>query len=327
MSQRVRAKSDSGGGGRDPCSSCAGVFPTNPNNDCIDCDLCGGWFHGSCVTLSVTDIKAITKLEVKGVRFFCHKCLGKVSGSANNSNVVDTALNGKLDDISHQLVKIQNSVSEIDKSIQKSKGDEQYSALTKVVGDIKQGVENLTSGENSAQSYASVLTKSIGDMRSDSESLSKQIKASVDRTSKIISDQYTQQDQERRKVNVIIHRVPEAGQQSLKQKVSDLAKAIHYNPEQIVQCFRLGKPEENKTRPIKLVLATEIKKWEFLKQINASKPDGVFATVDLSKEDREKDFKARQKLKQLKRENSDSAFKIKNFKVCKQEGERWVPVS
>ena len=73
-------------------------------------------------------------------------------------------------------------------------------------------------------------------------------------------------------------------------------------------------------------MANETQKWEFLKQINANKPESVFATLDLSKEDREVDFQARLKLKQLRRENQEGKFKVKNFRVYKQAGERWVPV-
>jgi hypothetical protein len=207
--------------------------------------------------------------------------------------------------------------------------NQQIGVLNATMGEVKVGVENLTSN----QSYAAALTQSLGDFRTENKNLNEQIRDSVkslkttsEYTTKVISRQTQQHDQEKRKMNVIIHRLPESGQMNLKQKLSDMCRDIHFNPDNIALCYRLGKPDTGKTRPIKVVLSSEIRKWEFLRQINNIKPDSVFATNDLNKEDREKDFNAIQRLKQIRQEDSTGIYRIKNFKITKQEGEGWTVV-
>ena len=62
--------------------------------------------------------------------------------------------------------------------------------------------------------------------------------------------------------------------------------------------FRLGKinEETNRSRPLKLCTDSPADKWEILKRINSLNITGVFARLDLSREEREVDFRLRQEL-------------------------------
>jgi hypothetical protein len=112
----------------------------------------------------------------------------------------------------------------------------------------------------------------------------------------------------------------------VKDKIDDVCKEIAFPPDQILRSFRLGRPYEGKSRPIKLIFPDETKKWEFLKRINASKVDGRFVTLDLTQEEREKDYQARQRVRELRGENREAEYKIKNSKILKREGSKWTVV-
>jgi len=58
---------------------------------------------------------------------------------------------------------------------------------------------------------------------------------------------------------------------------------------------------------MRLTLASEVQKWEFLKRINAQKIEGVFARLDLNKEEQEKDFQLRSELREMRQKNSETS--------------------
>ena len=68
---------------------------------------------------------------------------------------------------------------------------------------------------------------------------------------------------------------------------------------------------------MRLTLASEVQKWEFLKRINAQKIEGVFARLDLNKEEQEKDFQLRSELRELRQKNPENKYKITSGKIIK----------
>lgn len=81
--------------------------------------------------------------------------------------------------------------------------------------------------------------------------------------------------------------------------------------------FRLGQRKPNKIRPIKLMTDSESTKWEIVKAINRCKPNGVFAKLDMSKEQQEEDFRLRQELKLERQKDPTGHYKIRQGKILK----------
>ena len=51
----------------------------------IECDMCQSWFHSTCQDLKTSDVVFITKLAVKGVKWFCTGCAQEIQGQPNST--------------------------------------------------------------------------------------------------------------------------------------------------------------------------------------------------------------------------------------------------
>jgi hypothetical protein len=78
---------------------------------------------------------------------------------------------------------------------------------------------------------------------------------------------------------------------------------------------RLGPKKEGKTRPVRLRLSSESQKWEFLRRINGKRLQGVFARLDLNREEQESDFLLRQELRKRRQDNPCQRYIIRNKQV------------
>lgn len=272
------------GGKMDPhCSICESSFTGDAaDTECIDCDSCGDWIHIACTDLTVTDVKTITRLESKGVRFFCPICVKK-------PGKIQPIVEQKFHDIDEKLDQINNTLAE-----------------------LKSGSPVVMPGGES-KSYATMLTDSIAIMKEHKEAIQK----TSENTNRILSNQSEFIEQEKRKTSAVVHRLSESGTVPFAEKLTQLCESISFKPSLIIQSFRLGRIMEGKSRPIKLVFQDELTKWDFIKRINSSKPNNVFATMDLTKEEREKDFHLRSKARSLKEQNPDDTFRVKNSKIYK----------
>jgi hypothetical protein len=296
------------------CSICKKHFPDQlDKGECISCDSCQRWYHSCCVGLSINETKIITNLDTRGVRFFCPPCTSAVAPKPSVVNVEN-----KLEQLTDKMSELEVKLNEIQQSTHStSRAHKDYAAaLSQSVEAIKTHEENLTR-EN---------RKLTSDLKVNIDTL----KETSHNANKILENQSNFLDLEKRKSCAILHRLTESGQKQLKEKISGLCNEISLNPDQLVQFFRLGRPRaggsSNKDRPVKVVLPDEAKKWDFVKRINALKPDGVFATLDMPQEDRDKEYHARQKIRELRPNNPGVHFRAKNGKVFKVEGEKWTPV-
>lgn len=75
--------------------------------------------------------------------------------------------------------------------------------------------------------------------------------------------------------------------------------------------------KDKKPRPIKICTESREDKWEIVRRINSFKKGGIFAKLDMSKEEREEDFQLYQTLKKIRAENSTNRYKIIKKKIVK----------
>lgn len=81
--------------------------------------------------------------------------------------------------------------------------------------------------------------------------------------------------------------------------------------------IRLGAKKVDKPRPVRLSLDSEFDKWELLKRINNLKVPGTFARLDLTKEEQNKDFQLRQQLRDVRKQDPRSTYKIQKNQIVK----------
>jgi adenylylsulfate kinase-like enzyme len=123
---------------------------------------------------------------------------------------------------------------------------------------------------------------------------------------------------ETRSKNLVIFGLPEAGTGTVADKVNEIVEKCSKKLDVCIsQVHRLGAKRESGPRPVKLCLSSEGEKWELVKRINSVRPDGVYARLDLTKEEQHQDFLLRQELKQAKQEDPSGVYKIRKNQVIK----------
>lgn len=270
------------------CKKCSKSFASS---NAIECDKCHTWFHPTCVGLTNPESQTISKLERKGVFWCCPDC--------NAKPIFDTCtedrfciLEDKLDAITINLAKINQQSLEENKRQEKT-----------FVDIVKQNVEKI---EKQYDVFQEGIKVDLHTLRQNSTD-----------ANKLLKTQAEYMETEKRKNSAITHGVPE-------DTYNEFLKAISYPSEKIIQTFRLGKKNESgKPRPLKLVFVDEVQKWDFIKRVNNEKPRGVFATLDLTREEREEEFKTRELARNLRTENPSETYKIKNGKIYNVKEGSW----
>ena len=160
---------------------------------------------------------------------------------------------------------------------------------------------------SSDKSYAEALTLKLDEAAQQNKVMQQQVSKQIQN---IKSDIQT----ENRSRNLIIFGLREAeqdGKNQVVESVTTVMKECGYNASSAVgQVTRLGARKDGKARPIKVSMSSEADKWELLRRINSVKPDGIFARLDLTKEEQLQDFQLRTKLKQTRQENPTNKYKI-----------------
>ena len=127
---------------------------------------------------------------------------------------------------------------------------------------------------------------------------------------------------ETRSKNLIVFGVKESnedvsGHETSIEQVSNVLKACRFLCDLTKNhVYRLGKKTSNgKPRPIKICLPSEADKWELIKRINREKPDGVFARLDLTREEQDQDFQLRLRLREAREADTKNKYKIVKGKI------------
>ena len=306
-----------------------------PGEEPIECDSCSHWFHRHCLdqTILQKDWQSLTG-ENQSVMFKCLSCLQgkgeKVSElreikemiRSNQEMIkglnekINKQIDSKLADVNSKQKAIEERLNETDK-----KNEERFS---KIENELKNKQHNKSEEEKNdpSQQELQTIIHKIRDTEIDMES---KIKDEV----KMYLDQ--QHDKDKRKNNLIIHRLEETQadkKEQLQRDKTDVLKIFATtNPELISEIqesilegnkiTRLGskKPGATKPRPIRVVLNDEEMKWDILKGCKNLK-DSIFSNIsvqtDLSIEEQKANYKLRQELKKRKDEGE---------KVCIYRGE------
>ncbi len=117
------------------------------------------------------------------------------------------------------------------------------------------------------------------------------------------------------------------------EKVAKLVEATNGDPDSIVKVFRMGAArDDKKPRPLKVVcnnswtkrgLITGQKRLQ--KQFPILAELKMFVRDDLTDLQREEDRELRVKLKQVRDDNPEKVFVIRNSKICVKSGKTVVP--
>lgn len=247
----------------------------------IACDICCRWYHGNCQGLQPEEVISITKLDDRGVKWFCADCLPSLTEQSDRASLK------KLAGIEQMIASLDNKVDTY---------------------------QNQTTEE------VKRLEKSWAEIASPGE-LSQDIKKAVQLTSTtqaLLSKDLDKKDTEARKNNAILYGLPE--NKTAMDDIQELMKNEFFQtfnvPEQAV---RLGAKTESH-RPIKLRFANETAKWEFIKRANSKlREKNIFCKLDVSAQTREQEFKLRERVRALRQNKDDSEYRIRNGAIQQKD--------
>ena len=147
----------------------------------------------------------------------------------------------------------------------------------------------------------------------------------------VVSVLNEEKDKEKRKMNVIIHGIPESkSEEPLDRKEYDIEQVntvfqTHLEVDVAVDnAIRLGKKINDKSRLLRITLPNESVKKQIMRSVSKlrvdSNPDWmkrIFITPDLTPKEQEENRKLRKKLSELN--SSGKAYRIKNGQIVRRE--------
>lgn len=312
---RNSSKSNNGRKGRDknedeeqsPCGTCKKIECTADvgarkgatiKTKMIQCDGCSSWYHGFCQELETADVNMIGRLEPHGVKWFCTHCISLPNADTKTNVLNDPGALSKLGNIEQMVHNLGKTYAEVAKSnterIQKLEAVCE-SALKETKQNIKQAAD-----------------------------ISKSAQALFAKNNEI-------NEAETRKNNAIMCGIEEQESVTTLQQIEDKMKTeLFLHCSKPVQAWRLGRKEEGKNRPIKLRFEDEPSKWKFLKRVNniSTRTPGVYCKLDTSKTVRDQEYKLRNQMRELLKNDESPQYRIRNMKIEERSptGE-WLPAN
>lgn len=186
------------------------------------------------------------------------------------------------------------------------KCDSVFVAIENRLKALQEMLEELRNNNNEtveAKTYAEITAKLDNNIR--------QTQVNHIQVSKQIQNLKVNLEVDNRAKNLVVFGIKEDEKSAFEAVIDMLKNCSVYGPNIVQpQVMRLGKKAENKSRPIKICFNSEAEKWETLKRINHVKPNGIFARLDLDKEQQQKDFQLRMELKKRREQDKEHSYKI-----------------
>ena len=275
----------------------------------ILCQWCEKWEHRACAGISVDEYK-ILSTSSNTIMFFCSVCCPKVSMALKREDrfgITQNAINGLSTKIDECLL---DQLKGVELRLQKSQDH------------LSQKLKDLESRLQAPK------TSALEQQLKSLETISQQAGAVTADTASKLVDEY--RDMKRRQWNLIIYNVPEEdSSDSVLRKAKDkeffdsLIHSIGVGSVEVVDIVRLGARSPGKIRPLrvhfgnmehrKTVLANARK----LRDSTSSIYKKVYINPDLSKKQREAQWKLRQELARRK-EGGETGIVIRRGHIVSQ---------
>lgn len=301
------------------CGSC--LKTVTDQDDGVLCELCGNWFHCRCQGIAERMYKALKQYKTE-LHWFCKGC----QAGAEKLLAVMTKMQSKIEKLEEELVRYKTDTrAEMASTINNLRDD--------LRNDLQQMDARLVQCESKTrecrQELNGPVTAKLTDMEKKmstgepmwSDIVSKEVSKEVNsvisvvtadmaslqnQTKFMLNDKEERDEIGRRKNCAVIHGVKEpsaANFESAKKEdsdnISELLHELKCDHISVSSFTRLGKKPDgmeadNKSRPIKLILASESQKDEVLtksknlRNTSNTKFKGVFIHQDLTPRQRER---------------------------------------
>ena len=290
----------------------------------IECDTCQKWYHRKCLDKTITrkDWESLTGDNHN----ITYKCLSCIHGRGEKINELkeikemiktntllmqnlERSINDKVNKaVDSKLTEVKSSQDLLQKKVEdnETKNERRFLTIEKELKTRQEIQTNVQTKETSKK-----LESMIKDFRENESSVEKKIKEEV----RMYID--TQQEKDKRKNNLIIHRLKETQDNAKDQNERDKADVLKIlattNPELIAELqnslleekkiYRLRRKEKESTkiRPIRVILPEEDIKFDILKGCSNLR-NSVFSHIsvqhDYTKEEQKRNYNLRKELKE-----------------------------
>lgn len=310
------------------CGACKKNVGSSDNG--VMCEVCEVWFHSKCQNITDDTYKLLSQDRI---HFFCGNCdkaVGKILKSLADLSRRQEKLEHQVDtlkkDLSTEISKVYDSLGEVRKRVEKDNWREDMSKMrTELSGDLKKVKDELgeirkdvASGEKGINDGEDLkkLEKEVNDMKTEMDS---RVRKTVMGVKEDVEEAL---EMERRKMNLVIHGVPETdAEQDIEQVAEILGMGLHMDFERhVASMVRIGKLEDNKARPLRIVVKSLDGKKEILSRAKdlkeVEKYKRMFISPDLTRKQQRVDKELRTELKKFREQGEDTA-RIRYGKIVK----------
>ena len=298
------------------CQTC--LENVSDDNEAVCCDRCDIWFHSICQNISSKEYEMIKYLKDK-VIWCCYNCL------ENSKSILDenSSLRKEV-----TLLKTKVNIRYIEK---------QKDVCTENLSNLTLPDENNVEIHNKSKSDDGIHCK-IDKLRNELYQEICSIKDKIDKNNdkentannldKVLAKR---EENKERENNLIFFNIVESNKEAPKERENEDAEVIcnildygvYANDYCFTKTIRIGKPGQNKPRPLLVKFSNPQEKWNILKQARNLKNANeeyrkVSIAPDYDEEERKQHKILFQELKQ-KRLNGEHHWYISNGKLCQRE--------
>ena len=231
------------------------------DGDSLECVWCGRLQHRSCIKIS-DDQYCILANFPTNIVYFCTPCFQKLPGALASCDIVDginSATNVSPKSLEFSVIdkfnKLSDQVKEIATSSQLDTIECQLKDSTVLFSDLCAKVDTLAKDITSNYSQLVTMRSQLDDLRKEQSDMDLEEGVLTNSTGSLTSESVTtltvgvvnkQREQDRRKLNLIFHNVPESAKQSGPERKADnminglLHQHLGYSPT-VSNALRLGK--------------------------------------------------------------------------------------
>jgi len=294
----------------------------------LACDACGFWHHVECEEVSDEIYEFLCDhSDEPSLAWYCKRC------SAANKRLTEMLL--MMHEHQQQFEERMNNFEiSLDKKM-----EEMSKSMSDQIGELRSTLNKKPDKQETRDSMVAVeekvtkLVETVEKQRSDSHELRDCVQDAV--REKLQEDKEEAEDVKKRSTNLILHGLPEVANpesDSAKKEQEDqlvnLLHAIKCDDISVQSTVRLGRydKDQQKPRPVKMVVASEQQKEKVLKQAKnlKSTTDKVFERVfihqDLTVKQRQKRHLLVQELKQRQQAGEINLMIFNDRIVVKRQG-------
>ena len=308
-----------GGPGKRVCGQ-----PVKDGERGVSCDICRCWYHSVCQAVSRNTFKSLETDEMLG--WFCAECKVNMSkrdlrqGHSQPYQCECPDLVAKVEQLEALVRKNAQQLEALllnNTQLIKNMHDKQEQSVAKQTELATKATEEaLAKCQSSyAEAVKGSYAKVVESVSAKIDAIPKQVqtKPSVDSAQQIAGAFDNFFDKEKRKLNVVVHNLPESSGESFKEKsekdaeqFTEMIREVLKLNVRVTKAFRVGKGSEDKPRLLVITLENAETKMDVLKMASGLRHhdqwSNIYVTPDLTWQEREEGRKLRQELARRKGE-------------------------